>query len=191
MKRTARRLMIAGCLCLSFIAGCSKSNSNGLPAPAPSDQPGNTQSAAVAPTMPLAGSNDQTGDVADELHTPPKGSAERQALMDALREVYKTSRNSNGRPNRGDIIFVVNYLKVHNGWAWTYAEPQSSDPNDSFGENSGFLLHLEEGRWKVMKTPSMVNDPNDPENLDYPGPKDVERIRKMYPSISRDIFPRP
>ncbi len=39
-----------------------------------------------------------------------------------------------------------------------------------------------------MKLPPMVKDPDDPENLDYPTRKDVERIRKMYPSIATDIF---
>lgn len=28
------------------------------------------------------------------------------------------------------------------------------------------------GQWRVMKPPAMVNDPNDPENLDYPSRKD-------------------
>jgi hypothetical protein len=50
-----------------------------------------------------------------ELHTPPKGSFERQALMDALRDAYKTSRNREGKLNRGNITFHVYYLKVHNG----------------------------------------------------------------------------
>ena len=108
--------------------------------------------------------------------------------MDALREEFNNPRSSYYRPHRGSIVFVVNKLNVHNGWAWTYAEPRSSDPGDSFGENSGFLLHQEGEQWKVMKLPPMVEDPNDPENLDYPTRKDVEKIRKMYPSIATDIF---
>jgi hypothetical protein len=129
------------------------------------------------------------GQAVDELHTPPKGSAERQALMDGLREEYKEYRNTDGKPYRGNITFVVKYLKVHGGWAWVYAEPQSSDQHDHFGENSGFLLHREDGQWKVMNVPPMIDDPDDPENLGYPSPQDIERIRKMYPSIPTDIFP--
>jgi hypothetical protein len=146
--------------------------------------------------MSGAGAGEQTSEkatdsseVTDELHTPPTGSPERQALMDALREEYYVHRGGSSRPYRGSITFVVNYLKVHNGWAWTYPEPHSSDPNDQFGENSGFLLHQVNGRWQIMKVPPMVNDPDDPENLDYPSGKDVARIRQMYPSIPKDIFP--
>jgi len=34
----------------------------------------------------------------------------------------------------------------------------------------------------------MVNDPNDPENLDYPSRKDIERIRQKFPTAPTDIF---
>jgi hypothetical protein len=166
-------------------------------APTPSAQHDNSSagdSSATSPT-PTTSSNEQTGEsatagsqVSDELHTPAKGSSERQALMDALREEFNNPRSGYFRPHRGSIVFVVNKLNVHNGWAWTYAEPRSSDASDTFGENNGFLLHQEGERWKVLKLPSMVEDPNDPENLDYPTKKDVERIRKMYPSMPTDIF---
>jgi hypothetical protein len=194
IKPVTTILMIVGCLCFISIAGCSRSNPSGQPTPTPSTQPGDNQAAqsSAAPTMPGAGSSDQTsekatdsGEVTDELHTPAMGSPERQALMDALREEYYQRRSY-----RGNITFVVNYLKVHNGWAWTYPEPHSSDPNDQFGENSGFLLHQVNGRWQTMKVPPMVDDPDDPENLDYPSGKDVVRIKQMYPSIPKDIFPR-
>jgi hypothetical protein len=188
---------IVCCLCLGSLAGCSQSQSSEQPPPTTSAQSVNNQTArpAVAPANSGQGSEGQAGAVAqsdqaaDELHTPPKGSAERQALMDALREEYKGYRNSDNKPYHGSITFVVNYLKVHNGWAWVYADPTSSDPNEQFGENSGFLLHEEDGQWKVKKLPPMVDDPDDPENLDYPSPKDVQRIRKTYPSAPADIFP--
>lgn len=124
----------------------------------------------------------------DQLHTPEKGSPERQAIMDGLREEYKENRDPDGKPFRGKLTFTVNYLKVHNGWAWVNADPQSSDPKDRFGENSGFLLHYEGGQWKVMNVPPPADDPNDPEHLDYPGRKDIEGIKRMYPSIPTDIF---
>jgi len=139
----------------------------------------------VTTTTPLAGSNkraDETG----KLHTPDEGSAERRALMDALREHYKSRQEFAGQTHRGHITFRVYYLKVHSGWAWTYAEPRSSDPNDGFAENSGFLLHLTNGRWKVMKLPSM--DDNGDGDRD-PSASDVARIKKMYPSLPPDIIP--
>ena len=198
MKIIRTVLLVANCLWLSFFFGCSPSKlKSGSQAHAtPSTQHDNSSagdSSATSPTPET--SNEQTSEpatagsqVSDDLHTPPKGSSERQALMDALREEFNNPRSGYYRPHRGSIVFVVNKLNVHNGWAWTYAEPRSSDAGDSFGEYNGFLLHQEGEQWKVMKLPPMVADPNDPENLDYPTIKDVERIRKMYPSIATDIF---
>ena len=198
MKLVTTFLVTASCLCFGSIVGCSRSSSNGQPAPVASAQPGNNQTtrSSVAPTVSGEGAGEQAsesasaGQATDELHTPPKGSAERQAIMDGLREEYRENRNSDGKPYRGNITFVVNYLKVHDGWAWVYADPTSSDPRDQFGENSGFLLHREDGEWKVMNLPPMVDDPDEPENLGYPSPRDIERIKKMYTSIPTDIFPK-
>jgi len=128
-------------------------------------------------------------DVADELHTPERGSLEREGMMDSLRAAFDDRSSGYYTPHRGNIVFIVDYLKAHNGWAWTFAYPTSSDKTDTFGEYSGFLLHQEGGRWKLMKLPPMVKDPNDPENLDYPSRKDVEKIREQYPNAPADIFP--
>jgi hypothetical protein len=192
MKLIRTVLLVASCLWLSFLTGCSPSKlkSGSQPGPTPSAQHDDSSAgnSSASPPTPSTSSNEQTSEtatagnqVSDELHTPPKGSSERQALMDALREEFNNPRSGYYRPHRGSIIFVVNKLNVHNGWAWTYAEPRSSDASDTFGEYNGFLLHQEGEQWKIMKLPPMVVDPNDPENLDYPTSKDVERIRKMYP----------
>jgi len=185
--------------CLAIVAACSMSRPAG---PANSNSSGsntveNSQPSGVR-SEPMDQSNTAFGNStsadaqpSDLVHTPPKGSAERQAIMDALRDEYNDRSSPVYQAHRGEITFVVNFLKVHNGWAWTYAEPHSSDSRDSFGENSGFLLHLENGKWKSMALPQMVDDPDDPENLDYPGPKDVKKIKQKYPSIPSDIFPRP
>ena len=144
-------------------------------------------SVAVMPATSVAAEEKQTGEVDGKLHTPPEGSAERRALMDALRQHWKSTRNpANGKPYRGKITFHVGYLKVHHGWAWAYAEPHSSAPKEGFPENDGFLLHLEEGRWKVMKLPSM--DDNGDGAFD-PSLNDVKRIKEMYRSIPTDIIP--
>src|ERR1700738_109743 len=199
MKLIKTVLLVSSCLWVSWMTGCSqaKPKSEGQPGPTPSAQPGNNPAGKPpAPsTTPAGASNEPTSEpatasseVAYELHTPPKGSSERQALMYAVREEFNNPRSVYYRPHRGSIVFVVNKLKVHNGWAWMYADPHSSDASDSFGENSGFLLHDEGEKWKVMKLPPMVEDPNDPENLDSPTRKDLDRIKKMYPSIATDIF---
>ena len=108
--------------------------------------------------------------------------------MDALREEFNNRQSPYYTPHRGGITFVVNRLQVHNGWAWMFGHPQSSDAQDSFGEYNGFLIHTQDGRWSVMRLPPMVDDPNDPEKLDYPSRKDIEKIRQKFPSAPSDIF---
>jgi len=181
-------------VCLSaVIGGCSLFKSISQPAPAPSprvDNPDIANRPSVVPTNLPGRSDPAFGDSStDQVHTPPKGSPERQAIMDALREEYNDRRSPVYQPHRGDVTFVVNYLKVHSGWAWAFADPHSSDPADSFGENNGFLLHEENSKWKIMTLPPIVDDPDDPENMDYPSRKDVEKIRQKYPPVPKDIFP--
>ena len=135
--------------------------------------------ASASPTKPAEAT-------ADKLHTPPEGSAERNAVLDGLRRHWQASRTPDGGVYRGRITFHVAYLKVHHGWGWVYAEPRSSVPKERFPENSGFLLHLKNGRWEVMKTPPL-DDNGD--GAFGPSPGDLERIRKMYPSIATDIIP--
>ncbi|HVS81419.1 MAG TPA: hypothetical protein VHE60_06775 [Pyrinomonadaceae bacterium] len=193
-------LLVTACTLLVCMTGCSlaeRKSADAQPSPTPSAQhdadrrsesSGSSSSSTPESKEQASEPTTASSEVVDQLHTPEKGSLERQGMMDALREEVNDRRSPNYQPHRGSIIFVVNYLKAHNGWAWTYAAPHSSDPNDSFGENSGFLLHQEGGQWKVMKLPAMVEDPDDPENLGYPTRKVVEKIRKMYPSIATDIF---
>jgi hypothetical protein len=130
-----------------------------------------------------------TRQITDELHEPPKGSSEHNALMDALRAEFNNPRSTNYDPDRGTIIFLVKDLKVHNGWAWFFAEPRSlTQPKYSFAKSSAFLLHQDGGLWRVMKLPPTVADSNDPQNLDFPTSQDIAEIRRMYPSVATDIF---
>jgi hypothetical protein len=123
----------------------------------------------------------------DKLHSPPDNSAERAAILDGLRRQWQNTRNpDDGKFYRGRITFRVNYLKVHDGWAWIYAEPRSSFAKERFPENSGFLLHLTKGQWQVMKLPPM-DDNGD--GAFKPSPADLARIKKMYPAIAADIIP--
>jgi hypothetical protein len=129
----------------------------------------------------------QTEAVADKLHTPSESSAERKAILDGLRRHWQSTRNpDSGKSYQGRITFRVIYLKVHNGWAWIQAEPHSSIPKEGFPENSGFLLRLNAGRWDVMKIPPMDDNGDGAFN---PSPADLDRIKKMYPSMPTDIIP--
>ena len=198
MKPIKTMLSIVSCLCVSSAIGCSLAGlkSGKAPAsPSPSSQHDSGPNAGRSES-PSTGNEKQSepatisNEVNDELHTPAKGTDERQAIMDALRTEFDNPKGSYYHPHRGSITFVVNRLQVHNGWAWMYGYPHSSDPTDSFGEYSGFLLHSQGGRWGLMRLPPMVDDPNDPEKLDYPSRKDVEKIRQKFPTAPSDIFPK-
>src|ERR1700738_685450 len=131
--------------------------------------------AALIPATALAAPEKQAQTVADKLHTPVEGSAERTAILDGLRRHWQTMRNPNdGKTPQGKITFKVNYLKAHNGWAWVYAEPRSSLPKEGFPENSGFLLQLKAGRWEVVKLPAMDDNGDGAFN---PSPADLARIK--------------
>jgi hypothetical protein len=144
-------------------------------------------SVAVTPATAVASSQNQAEAVADKLHTPAEGSAEREAILDGLRRHWQTVRNpDDGKTYKGEIAFHVSYLKVHHGWAWVYADPRSSLANERFPENSGFLLQLKAERWEVMKLPPMDDNGDGAFN---PSPGDLKRIRKMYPSVATDIIP--
>ena len=196
MNRRETVFIIGSCLCATVISGCSlagmkSGKASSSPTPASAHDSGPTAGRSDAPSTgnekqsePATSSNEIT----DELHTPAKGTEERQAIMDALREEFNNRQSPYYTPHRGSITFVVNRLQVHNGWAWMFGYPQSSDPQDSFGEYSGFLIHTQDGRWSVMRVPPMVADPNDPEKLDYPSRKDIEKIRQKFPSAPSDIF---
>jgi hypothetical protein len=113
--------------------------------------------------------------------TPVQGTAERRAIINEFRSAYY-------QPHKGKLRFKVIYLKVHGSWAWLYAEPMSNGV-DAFGETYGSLLHKTKGKWKLMDLPEFVEDPNDPEKLEYPNAADVKEIQRLYPAIPIDIFP--
>jgi hypothetical protein len=96
---------------------------------------------------------------AQRPHTPPRGSPERQALMDALRG---TVRRELGKP----AIFEVRELRVLGDWAFADVTPLEPDgsPFDFRGTpmeeawREGFvddgmyaLLRRRDGRWRVVR----------------------------------------
>ena len=52
-------------------------------------------------------------------HTPPDGSAEKNAILQAVQHAL-------ARQGRKNLVLDVPYLKVHNGWAWIQVNPQIS-----------------------------------------------------------------
>lgn len=90
---------------------------------------------------------------ASAQYTPEKGSAERKAIMDALRASVK-----NVKGLTGSIIFAVDRLQVKDSWAFVIATPQSADgqPLTAFQNSCDAdpdvvgLLRKRGNRWRVV-----------------------------------------
>lgn len=115
----------------------------------------------------------------DFLHTPKTGSAERQAILDGLR--------------RGDtnMTFNVDYLKVHNGWAWIDATPLDARTKRATAEGGASLMRLDGNKWKVVDLSIVLEDPDDPMGADDLSKVFLANIRKTFPGAPLDIFPKP
>ena len=170
--------------CLVMFAGCTliKSNretssTNSAPV-AERETPASTP-ASIATSEPESHPNDTApggGSETDELHTPAKGTDERQAIMDALR-------------GNQQVVFRVNFLKVHNGWCWVDTTPLDKSGRAT-AEGGPNLLHLENGTWKVKDLSKVPDDPNDPLGPEDASPAYIRNVIKTFPGVPRDVFPK-
>jgi hypothetical protein len=111
----------------------------------------------LLPVLLLAGAH--AASAQGRPHSPPRGSPERQALMDALRE---TVRRELGKP----AVFEVRELRVLGDWAFADVSPRKPDgsPFDYRGTpmeeawREGFMddgmfavLRRQDGRWRVVR----------------------------------------
>lgn len=117
------------------------------------------------------------GQLSDKVHTPAQGSSERQAIIDALRGTQ-------------DVVFKVHFLKVHDGWAWIDTTPQDKRGR-AVAEGGPNLLHLEDGKWKVLDLSRVPDDPKDPLGAEDASPGFIRNVRKTFPGVPADIFPKP
>jgi hypothetical protein len=115
------------------------------------------------------------------LHTPAKGSNERKAIMDALRDEF-----FKGGSQR--VVFQVNFLKVHQGWAWADVTPLD-DKGQAVAEGGPSLLHYEKGAWTIADLSGIPDDPDNPLGPMDPSPLYIKNLQKKYPGVPTDIFP--
>ena len=120
--------------------------------------------------------------VTDQLHTPAKGSPERTAILDVLREEYKSGQGIH-------VTFQVNHLKVHNGWAWATCTPLD-DGGKVIGEQWPSLLHSEDGKWVIKDLMAIAEALDDPVGPLEPSRKYLNEVQKKYPGVPADIFPK-
>ncbi|NTV80512.1 MAG: hypothetical protein HGA24_03715 [Candidatus Aminicenantes bacterium] len=124
----------------------------------------------VSPSISLAAESQEAA------FTPPKGSAERKLILDALR--------SKLRQGDVEIVFVVRHLKVKDGWAWVHILPQSPDGASRF-EDVSALLKKDGAGWKVVELPSA--EVGDAEGLD--SPDYFLNLKKRFPNLPPEILP--
>jgi uncharacterized protein YceK len=107
-------------------------------------------------------------------HTPPEGSAERNAIIQA-------TKNALAHQGRKNLVLVVPYLKVHNGWAWIQVNPQSTNGTQHYESQSG-LLQQTTKEWKLLEWMPAE------EGTDYK--KYFANLKAKYPPAPADIFPQ-
>ncbi len=113
--------------------------------------------AALALGLVMLAAGAAVSPAAAQVTTPPRGSAERAAIMDTARDPVKRRI---GKP----VIFVVKKLRVLGDWAFLEAEPRNSDGSrvdykgtpfeederaGAFGGLVHALLRKVDGRWHV------------------------------------------
>jgi hypothetical protein len=107
-------------------------------------------------------------------HTPPDGSAERNAILQAVHHAL-------ARQGRKNLVLIVPYLKVHNGWAWIQVNPQSADGTQHYESQSG-LLQEQTNKWTLLEWMPAE------EGTDYTNY--FKKLKARYPSVPPDIFPQ-
>ena len=105
------------------------------------------------------------------------GSPVRKAILDAFRQKMKRLSGFN-------MVFVVRYLKVKDGWAWVHARPQSPDGKKHY-EDVSALLHLKKNTWKVAELACTEEEnPKCLSNPDY-----FLELKKRFQKIPDEILP--
>ena len=108
-----------------------------------------------------------------KLYEPKKGSAERTALMNAVRE-YDVKRNA----ELAGEIFVISALRVQGIWAYANVEQQVQDGTESYGQAHIFLQKTG-GKWKVAF--STYNNTNEV------GVDGLERLKKKNKTFPKQL----
>ena len=109
--------------------------------------------------------------------TPPVGSSERTAIVNALRQEVKALHGL-------DVRFVITFLKIKDNWAWVQTRPQSPGGENSY-EDIAALLNKMNGAWRVRELAC-----TEPDNPDCLGEPDFfSRLRGRFPEAPREIFP--
>ena len=112
---------------------------------------------------------------AEKPYTPQPGNPVRKAVLDGLREWVLEHHQVR-------VVFVVRYLKVADGWAWTETIPQSHDGTQRYEGLMALLNRTDEG-WKVLHVPSGEEDAPPVDGTYF------EMLLEEVPGLPRGFFP--
>lgn len=108
---------------------------------------------------------------------PPPGSTERRQILGAMRHEIS-------RLHRLDVVFVVSYLKVQEGWAWAETRPQSPDGRNRY-EGVSALLRKSGGVWRIAEL--ACSELDNPECLD--SPDYFRKLKIRFPALPSAVLP--
>lgn len=114
--------------------------------------------------------------IAQTPHTPPPGSAERRAILTAMRMKIKELHGL-------DVVFVVRAMNVSGGWAWVHTMPRSADGLSRY-EDFYALLRKVKGEWRIAEIP--CTEPDNPECIE--SPDYFRRLVRRFPGVPSTIF---
>lgn len=115
--------------------------------------------------------------IKEDTYIPAKGTAERQDILDALRAEVNKMINM-------EVVFVVVYLQVYDGWAWIDALPQSIDGTIRL-EDVLALVHNTNGNWEVVEIPCVEEENDDCITSE----SYYDRLIERFPDLPECILP--
>lgn len=107
---------------------------------------------------------------ANGVYKPAKGSVERKAILNGFRAVWLKDSNYK------NVIFVVDYLAVKNGWAYLSVSPQSPNGKNHY-ESESALMRRQNGKWKVLQRLGGEID------------CDLPCLKRKFPQMPTAIYP--
>lgn len=160
----------------SALPGCGQGSDPTTTAIAPSVTGATTTTAGGASETTTTLAPSDAPPTTQAAYTPPAGDPERAAIMDAQRAWMAAQ----GLPS--DVVFVVDWLRVSQGWAHSQVQPESPDGTNKY-EGLSFLLQEGADGWTVVDVFGAEGD------VDV-GPNTVEDyFLARYPSAPPALFP--
>src|SRR4029077_2527032 len=80
-------------------------------------------------------------------------------------------------------------VKVHDGWAWINVVPLNPK-GEVEGEEWPSLLQEKDGKWIIIDLIAIAEELDDPVGPMEPNAKFLAAVKKHYPDVPSDIFPK-